>query len=516
MSTIKKIPVALFVIAAVISTPLDSPGGDKPRGGLAYAANTTANSGSSNQLFLLAETARAEFAYEAAELSAKIIAAPTTSSEEFKRTFAYATAQAMAKVMPLLPQEQRKAFAYEMAQITTAIIIDSQPDIEKHKAEFSYRMAQLTSRMLTGRDYRLAGGDTPNGGRSAVPKDKDATNTAVLAPDPSSLLRNNAEIEPRATTQVDKPAATQKKNDPGAIDPKTYASLIDELTHPANRRPDKLHIDGELRYHYAWNNAATPSRDLNSSGLRLYLGMDAAIYRDWRLYGRLEGNRTILNYDNNFSLSRLYLTGKLGAASLTAGSFSYLMAEGNIYDSGFDGIRVAFDRQPLTYSVSLGTTDDTKNTAVATVRYEDFDYDAEAGIYHYQTSDSKNNTIQTIGGNYKFSNFSIGAMALTSSLKDAAGNRSGYVFSLNYGDAKSWMPGSYGLFSKYYNQPRYTYIAHGMNGLASRMDGFRGYGLGMDYAVAENLIAGLEYYRLREKTSGERGTTWWSYLDYFF
>jgi hypothetical protein len=107
-------------------------------------------------------------------------------------------------------------------------------------------------------------------------------------------------------------------------------------------------------------------------------------------------------------------------------------------------------------------------------------------------------------------------MVLSSSLKDRNGNDNGYVLSLNYGDLKSWRAGTYEIFAKYYNQSRGTYIAHGMNGIGGSMQGFKGYGVGMNYALKENLVAGIEYYRLSDKISKDKGDTWWSQLTYYF
>jgi len=202
---------------------------------------------------------------------------------------------------------------------------------------------------------------------------------------------------------------------------------------------------------------------------------------------------------------------------VTAGSFSYLMAEGNIYDSGFKGARVDFG-EPVKYTLSYGKTDYTKKTYIATARYKDFDYNLEAGVYHYQADDGvfNQNTIRTLGGNYNFSNFSVGAMYLHSSLKDRNGDNSGYVLSFNYGDLKTYRPGTYSAFAKYYNQSRGTYITHGMNGSGNLMQGFKGYGLGINYALGENFVAGIEYYGLTDKISGKTGYTWWNHITRYF
>jgi hypothetical protein len=337
---------------------------------------------------------------------------------------------------------------------------------------------------------------------------------------PKSRLLNNADLETRMARKPEQKAVNPKPvADPGEIDTETYTGLINELMHvrEADKRSDhKVNIDGEIRYHYSLNSG--PGRwGQDASGIRAYLGFDTAINMDWRAFGMLEAHRNITNYYNDLELSRLYVEGKSGVTQLRAGSFGYLMADGNIYDSGFDGIRADFGG-PLKYTVSVGETDSTKETTIATVRYEAFDYSLETGIYHYLPLDgsSDQNTIWTLGGKYNFSNFGVGVTAFGSSRKDSRGEDKGYVFDLNYGDFRTYRPDTYEIFARYYNQPQYTYIAHGMNGPGTRMQGFKGYGLGMSYTLAENVAAGIEYYGLKDKISGDNGKSWWSQLTRYF
>ncbi|EGO63730.1 hypothetical protein [Acetonema longum] len=337
---------------------------------------------------------------------------------------------------------------------------------------------------------------------------KGNSGAAPAAPQP----RRNGKT-PRQAADAGAPPATSS----GDIDPETHAALIHELMQTgqdSRRAGDKINTAGEVRYHYALNSGAGLwGQDI--SGFRARLAFDAETRPDWRIHGMLEGKRNILNYDNHAGLPYLFLEGKLGRSLLRAGSFSHLMAEGNIYDSGFDGIQLNFG-EPVKYRLSYGETGHSKETAIATARYEDFDYNLEAGVYHYRTDTDQKNTIRSLGGNYNFSNFGVGATILSATLQDSQGDHDGYVLSFNYGGLKTWRPGTYSLFAKYYNQPQGTYIMHGMNGPGSRMQGFKGYGLGMGYTVAANFVAGLEYYDLSEKASGDSARTWWSYLMQYF
>lgn len=518
----KRFFILLFSVATVFGISID-----QLKGNVVYASNGHMNVGEADGNFTAvfkgnSEHFKAEFAYEMAQITAKIVSAPTTNVENLKVQFAYASALVTAKVMPIIPSDQRKEFAYEMAQITTKIISDPNLDIEEAKAEITYEIAQITTRVLTDADRITTGNSTilKEHNVYSEPKVTGKVNNNIGTDQKGTLLRNNADIESKAAVRVNN-TNTDKKTiaNPGYIAPETYTGLIDEMTHVGERRnhtDNKVNINGEIRYHYALNNGSG-TWDQDSSGIRLYLGFDTDIYRDWRAYGRLEGKRNVVNYDNDFDLARLYVEGKLGVATLQAGSFGYLMAEGNIHDSGFDGIRADFGG-PVKYTVSVGETDDTKETAIATVRYEDFDYNLEAGVYHYEMDDGSQdqNTIWTLGGNYNFSNFGVGAMALGASQKDSKGNNNGYVLSFHYGDLKTWRPGTYEVFAKYYNQPQYTHISHGMNGMGGRMEGFRGYGLGMNYTLKENVVAGIEHYDLRDKISSERGKTWWSQISHYF
>lgn len=486
-------------MTAIIGTSTGYPFGGEWMGNVAYAAsNQLDNVSTANS-----EKFKVDFAYEMSQITSTIVSSQNTNVESFKSEFAYATAKVTAKVMQFIPDSQKKDFSYEMAQITTKIINDPNLNVEKAKVEFAYKTAQLTSKIIASTEPITVGNTTATA----------TTNT-------TTLLRNNADIEQKLVGKANTISASPKPMiQTSDVTPETYTSLLNELKHVGDHRSNldnKINIDGEIRYHYALN-SGLGQIGKDSSGFRARLAIDTEFNKDWRVYGGLEGKKNIVNYDNGFEFSRLYIAGKLGQSMVKAGSFGYLMAEGNIYDSDYDGVRADFGR-PIKYTVSYGSTNDTQKTYIATALYNDFDYNLEAGVYRNQLNDSSNsrNTIRTLGGNYNFSNFSLGAMVLNSSLKDTKGNRNGYVFSFNYGDLKTWRPGTYGVFAKYYNQPQYTYISHGMNGSGSKMGGFRGYGIGMSYTVAENFVAGIEYYSLADKINGDKGDTWWSQLTQYF
>lgn len=548
----QKMLIVLVAMLTVIGILTGTFFGDESQGNVAYASNKLINAGeldhnSTEMTNGNNEKNKAEFAYEMAKFTAKIVSAPPTTVENFKVEFVYSTVQLTAKVIPMIPSDQRDGFTYEIAQITTQIVSDNNLDIEKAKAEIAYKIAQFTTKIITNIDHII-----PN--NKMIPKvynnhieEKSRVVVDKLSTDPSAkLLRTNRDIEAKPVIKVnnistDSRAKLPTKNtkiearseikvnnidtipktivDKSDITPEVYTELIDELVHVGDRRNEldrKVNINGEIRYHYALNSGSSQwNRD--SSKIRFLLGLDTKINEDWSAYGRLEGDKSLVNDRNAFKLSHLYVERKLGSSKIRGGSFGYLMAEGNIYDGRFTGIKV--DRgDVLRYTLSYGDTDYTKKTYIATARYNDFDYNLEAGVYHYQFDNGVHhqNTIWHFGGNYNFSNFGIGAMLLSSSLKDNKGGSNGYVLSLNYGELRTYRPGTYDLFAKYYNQPIGTYIAHKMNGVGNLMQGFKGYGLGGHYTFAKDIVGGIEYYGLTDKISKEKGRTWWGELTWYF
>ena len=213
------------------------------------------------------------------------------------------------------------------------------------------------------------------------------------------------------------------------------------------------------------------------------------------------------------------MTGRLGGAKVTGGVFGNLLAEGNIYDTSFDGIKLDFG-DVIKYSLLYGNADIERDNKLfaATASYKDYDYDAAVGYHHikYDVGNPAANTIWSAGGNYDFGNYSFGAMYLRASEQDAKGDRDGYVLTLTHGRLKEWRAHTYEIYAKYYDQSVHTYLAHTMNGLAGYMDGFKGYSIGAQYAVAKNIVFGLEYYDLKDKITDEKNRTIWTQFIFDF
>ena len=477
------------------------------------------------------ETGSADFRSEMERLTSTVNAAPNSNVIRFKVMVANEVDQTVTRVSPKLPMELRSEFSSTLEQIKNKIYGDPKLNFEKAKADFSQGIALLTARIspklnnsprrtnsqVTGTvdaktpDYYST---TPKEGEK-VQRTVYAGNSNVTGPlSPDSLSRSR-EVEKKQQGPYDtsKPGVVAKP-----LTPESYSAIMQDLKDVGTKpKPldKKIAVDGSLRLHYAVNTGSS-SWGRNTSGLLARIGFEGAINENWRFNGLIEGKKNIKNYEDAVT-GRFHVTGKLGASTLKLGSFGYFMADGNIYDSSFLGGRFEIGK-PIKYTFAYGETNYSRQNTIITARYDDLDYNVEAGYYHHRLTATGSPTVGVwnLAGNYKFSNFSLGTMILVASKKDTAGNNFGYVLSFNYGDLKTWRKGTYNIWARYYYQPRYTFIAPSMNGRGGWMNGFKGFGMGINYTIAKNWIATMEYYNLRDIITGAPGSTWWLSVTTFF
>lgn len=276
-------------------------------------------------------------------------------------------------------------------------------------------------------------------------------------------------------------------------------------------------IRGEIREHYVDNDGHKDFKRFDHrTRVRLYVEQPVA--KDWAIIGMGEADKSWIHDDphGNVKLERLYVSGKIADTSVRAGRFGELYADGNIYDGRIDGISVEIGEKVKVHA-SAGRLRDKEKGGAVSVKYSDRKFDAQAGVHSFNNVKSiGKDTIISAGGNYYIGNFALGGMFLAASEEGRDDGQVGIVGSVRYGRNRSWVPGTYEIFARYYNQPESTYIGHTMVGLADRMHGFKGYGVGMYYTLAPNLVYGLEYYDLKERSSDKNGRTIWNHVSYYF
>lgn len=314
-------------------------------------------------------------------------------------------------------------------------------------------------------------------------------------------------------------------DDAGYIDDQN-AHLADDLPVKNIQRP-RLHIDGEVRLADGHSSGDRPEYHRNDTELRLRVYPDYDIDGNWHAIGMVEAKKQFGDKhdkdDEKIRLDRYYLEGNIGLAKVDVGAFSSLMAEGNVYDSKFKGIRISAGN-PVVYTMEYGEANDTDKAWNLTADYEQPTYGLGAGVYRFEGGYDRNDAItdgkQSIAmarAHQKMGNVDVGAMILYG--KDRGKQGTGYVVSVSNGEEKSWEPRNRSWWLKYYYQPYETYYSHTMNGTADvmrRYGGFKGIGAGYSYTLSKDWLFNLEYYHLWDIDTNKQSNTIWGALTHYF
>lgn len=276
----------------------------------------------------------------------------------------------------------------------------------------------------------------------------------------------------------------------------------------------RFKIDGEARVDYGAHSGYKSIGDRSHARLRIY--GDYNIDDNWHFISMLENEKIVSGQgeDSWMDIDRWYLTGKVGSTQVDAGAFGSFLAEGNIYDSRFTGVRVS-GKEPFSYMAEAGTIKHAGFAAAAEASTTHDIYTLGAGLYRFDLEDMGKRNIymlnvhRPLGGLYD-----LGLMGLLG--EDESRSEKGYVVSLTRGKENTWQRGNTYYFLKYYHQPYTTYVLHTMNGLADYMDGFEGIGAGIHYTVKSDWLLQAEYYNLKDLEEGGRNHTFWLALSYYF
>lgn len=293
----------------------------------------------------------------------------------------------------------------------------------------------------------------------------------------------------------------------------SYMQASTEVKAP--KPPEKrFKIDGEARVDYGAHSGYKSSSDRSRARVRIYGNYN--IDDNWHFISMLENEKILSGKgeDNWMDIDRWYLTGKVGSTQVDAGAFGSFLAEGNIYDSRFTGVRVS-GKEPFSYMAEAGTIKQAGFAAAAEASTTHDIYTLGAGLYRFDLKDRGERNIymlnvhRPLGGLYD-----LGLMGLLG--EDESRSEKGYVVSLTRGKENTWQRGNAYYFLKYYHQPYTTYVSHTMNGLADYMDGFEGIGAGIHYTVKPDWLLQAEYYNLKDLEEGGRNHTFWLALSYYF
>lgn len=293
----------------------------------------------------------------------------------------------------------------------------------------------------------------------------------------------------------------------------SYMQASTEVKAP--KPPEKrFKIDGEARVDYGAHSGYKSSSDRSRARVRIYGNYNID---DNRHFISMLENEKILSgkgEDNWMDIDRWYLTGKVGSTQVDAGAFGSFLAEGNIYDSRFTGVRIS-GKEPFSYMAEAGTIKQAGFAAAAEASTTHDIYTLGAGLYRFDLKDRGERNIYMLNVHRPLGGlFYLGLMGLLG--EDERTSEKGYVVSLTRGKENTWQRGNAYYFLKYYHQPYTTYVLHTMNGLADYMDGFEGIGAGIHYTVKPDWLLQAEYYNLKDLEEGGRNHTFWLALSYYF
>ena len=340
----------------------------------------------------------------------------------------------------------------------------------------------------------------------------------------------------------------------GAIgaDDKLVGEFADELDNlgvrvaKLEKNADNVKITGNVRLSYKDSQYDSLGVDgAHDARLRTRLFLTGEVNDNWHYVSLLENNQRFAKSgiadheggDDGTAFDRAYLEGNIGKnVKITAGRWNDTIAEGNVYDDRVDGIKAEFGKKVKLTAV-YGKMANTPSYMFggATGAVADKYYRVGLGgtfgglglEANYIKADqvtamgqaNDDDKIWTIGANYDINKFNIGAMYLKGSndtIDALDGSQTGWVAKLGYAGAQASKPNSWGVYAKYYNQGASTVIAHTMNGdygVFNDGQGFKGYMVGANYAVAKNMVAGVEYYDLKSKGDSDvTAKTIWSQL----
>ena len=338
----------------------------------------------------------------------------------------------------------------------------------------------------------------------------------------------------------------------GANVDKLAAEFADELdslgVRVANleKKADNVKITGQIRMSYRDNDNDQAG---NSGRLRTRLFVNGTINEDWTYTGRFENNQYYhgekageysgKSGDDEIDLNWAYVSGRVGGVKVDAGRQNFKTHTGNVLDAEFDGAKLAYgEKVKLTGYVGKAADDVFDADALGSGdgltsddRLYIADLSAKIGVVdayvsYYNVDNGFSQEIYNVGAALpvaKDLKLSAEWMYGTADEGDDGLDNNGWVAGLAYKGAKASKPGSWGVYANYYDMPAMTYLDNtndGYNGVMNKWqldgDGFEGYEVGANVALAKNIVAGVKYFDLEQREGNADEQAIWSEVVFTF
>ena len=332
----------------------------------------------------------------------------------------------------------------------------------------------------------------------------------------------------------------------GANVDKLAAEFADELdslgVRVANleKKADNVKITGQIRASYRSNDNGS-----DSGRLRTRLFLNGQINEDWTYTGRFENNQYYYDAskdngsgEDDINLNWAYVSGRVGGVKLDAGRLNFKPHTGNILDTEFDGAKLAYgDNVKLTGYVGKAAKDvfdyDYNHSKVSSDdRLYIADLSAKMGVVdayvsYYNVDNGYGQEIWNVGASVPVvKDLKLSAEYMNGSADEDNGyDNNGYVVGLAYKGAKAAKPGSWGIYANYYDMPALTVLNNtndSYNGVMNEWadskstDGFEGFEVGANVALAKNIVAGVKYFDLESREGSADEQAIWSEVVFTF
>ena len=340
-------------------------------------------------------------------------------------------------------------------------------------------------------------------------------------------------------TRYEMAQITAKAMAKGANVDKLAAEFADELDNLGVRvanlekKADNVKITGQFRFAYAdYDNQDHYMK------LRTRLFVKGQVNEDWAYNARLQNERDLTDNgaDDDFDMNWAYVTGKVGGVAVSAGRQDFKIHTGNVVDNTFDGVSAAYGKS---VKVTGYAGKASKFTDAADARFYAVDVATKLGVVdayatYYKIDAEKdvaattgyaaNQDIYVLGGAAKVAkDLTLKAEWLHANIDEDNLDENGYYVGLAYKGAKASAVGSWGVYANYFDQPAATFVKHTVSGNyalpaggTKGNDGFKGYELGANYAIAKNVVAAVKYFDTEAREGNADEKTLWSEVTFSF
>ena len=347
----------------------------------------------------------------------------------------------------------------------------------------------------------------------------------------------------------------------GANCDKLAAEFADELDNLGVRvanlekKADNVKISGETKLRYwAYDGDNKATSDKLQQRSRVFI--KGQVNEDWSYTGMLENIQTYSESnagEEGTSFQRAYVNGKIGGVKVQAGRYQFGdFFDKMIYDTRMDGIQASYGKD-INLTLGYGKAAD----GTTSWKAEDMAYaqlgtkigvvDAKVGYYKFANVGSKDAVKDYVGiengkpavikgeaavegtdreifaagiGLNVAKDLKLTGTYYNADVDNYNGDDDGFVIGLGYKGAKAATPGTWGVWAKYYDMGYGTFVAPTFEveykGYNTVNEGFKGYGVGVDYAFAKNIVGAVKYYDLEEKNGNKDDQTLYAELNFMF